>query len=159
MVSKNNNSSIQKQGNKYQTIEKIKPYLLITFICFVCVLVIISYGVFRCKINNDNFVDPLTKSFAPPPFDQYLDGWGISHFSFFAILAYFFPKLEYLIFIWILGVLWEIVEYMFKDHPFYISKCSYKLTTDKGTGWWYGRWQDIVMNTLGIIVGYSLTIM
>jgi glycopeptide antibiotics resistance protein len=68
--------------------------------------------------------------------------------------TYLFPN-NY-IFIWILGVCWEIVEFIFKDHPFYFSDCKYKLTTDKNEGWWYGRYEDIIVNTLGILLGYFL---
>jgi len=126
-------------------------YSNIIYACAACVAIIVAYGTYRCKTTG--FVDPMTKSFFGPPLDLYLDGWGISHMTFFAILAYMFPKKKYLIFLFILGVLWEIVEYMAKDHPFYISKCNYNIQTDKGEGWWYGRWQDIVMNTAGIALG------
>jgi len=30
------------------------------------------------------------------------------------------------------------------------------MKTHKGEGWWYGRWQDIVMNTAGLAVGALL---
>jgi len=130
----------------------MNDYAKITAICLTCVLVIVVYGTFRCK--NSSFVDPLTFSFAPPPLDKYLDGWGISHLLFFALLGYLFPK--QLLFSFFLGVIWELVEYSMKDHPFYLTKCNYNMKTHEGEGWWYGRWQDIVMNTAGLWIGSAL---
>ncbi len=66
-----------------------------------------------------------------------------------------YPKKYCLLFIWVGGIIWEIVESIFKDHPFYISKCNYTFDTDKGS-WWYGRWQDIVMNSAGMLCGYYI---
>lgn len=131
-------------------------YVEILAMGIVCVFVIVAYGTFRCKMATGSYKDPLTIVFAPPPFDKFLDGWGISHFLFFALLGYMYPTRNTLIFIFLLGVLWEIIESLAKDHPFYLSKCNYTITTDDGAGWWYGRWQDIVMNTCGMFLGYAL---
>lgn len=122
-------------------------------ICVLTVLAIVIYGTFRCK--TPDFVDPLTYSLAPPPWDKFVDGWGILHLFFYMILAYVYPQKWLLIFL--LGLAWEILESYFYDHPFYISKCNYQLSTDDVAGWWYGRWQDIVMNSIGIFVGYMLS--
>lgn len=132
----------------------MNDYVKIFICCQICIIIIVLYGTYRCK--NTTFVDPLTQSLFPYPLNQYLDGWGISHFTFFALLAFFFPQTRYLVFLFILGLIWEILEYVSKDRPLYLSKCSYKVTTDNGQGWWYGRWQDIIMNTLGIIIGAFL---
>jgi hypothetical protein len=127
------------------------PIVQITGWCALCVFVIVAYGTFRCKTTS--FQDPLTFTLAGPPFDKYLDGWGIAHYLFFLVLAYAYPA--YWPFIWVMGVLWEIIEYSVKDRPFYLSRCTYNIDTDQG-GWWYGRWQDIVMNSLGILTGLGL---
>jgi hypothetical protein len=130
----------------------MNDYIKVLFINFACIFFIVAYGAYRCK--NSSFVDPLTFSFVPSPLDKYFDGWGITHLVFNAVQAYYFPSLIW--FIFILGVLWELVEYSMKDHPFYLSKCQYNLKTQKGEGWWYGRWQDIVMNVSGLFIGYKL---
>ncbi len=130
-------------------------YLQILLCAIVIVFLIVIYGTIRCKTTD--FVDPLTKSIFPEPLSNYLDGWGISHFLFFTFLGYKFNTLRYIIFAFILGVLWEIIELMFKNKPFYISKCNYKISTDKGEGWWYGRYEDIIMNTLGLAFGYYMS--
>jgi hypothetical protein len=59
-------------------------------------------------------------------------------------------------FILILGIGWEIVESLFHDRPFYLKECHYTLSDKQKSGWWYGRWEDIVMNILGMITGYYL---
>ena len=128
--------------------------LQILLICILTIFTIAAYGTYRCKATK--FVDPLTKSFFGHPWNKFLDGWGILHFLFFMMLAYLYPT--HLLLIFILGVIWEVVESIFHDHPFYISKCNYVLDTDHVAGWWYGRWQDIVMNSLGMILGYGLTV-
>jgi len=131
----------------------MNSYLSITLIFILCVLTIVTYGSFRCKVKD--FKDPLAGSLVPAPFNSFLDGWGILHFILYGVLAYLFPRFYPLLFIWIGGVIWELIESIFKDHPFYISKCNYVIDTDKGS-WWYGRWQDIVMNSLGIMCGYYI---
>jgi len=132
--------------------QPFKPYLQISLIYLICVFIIVAYGTFRCKTTS--FTDPLTFTIAPPPLDKYLDGWGISHLLFFALLGYLYP--QYIWFSFVLGVLWELLEYSFKSHPFYLSGCKYNMTTHKGEGWWYGRWQDIVMNSIGLLCGYAI---
>lgn len=129
--------------------------LKITVIGLLCVFCIVAYGTYRCKTTD--FTDPLTFSLFPAPLDKYLDGWGISHYLFFTLLGYLFPEPKLIAYSFFCGVLWEIVEFSMKDKPFYISKCNYTMTTDKGEGWWYGRWQDLVMNSLGLWTGYYLS--
>jgi hypothetical protein len=132
---------------------KMNNYLLIGVFFALVVATIIGYGTFRC--TRENYVDPLTKSLLPAPFDGFTDGWAFLHFSCFCLITYLFP--QHYIIIWVLGVAWEIVEFMFKDHPFYFSDCKYTLTTDKEGGWWYGRYEDIIVNTLGMYLGYYLS--
>jgi len=132
---------------------KVNSYLLISIFFGIVIASIVGYGTFRC--TRKDYVDPLTKSLLPAPFDGFTDGWAFLHFSCFGLITYLFPK-NYIL-IWVLGVSWEIVEFIFKDHPFYFSDCKYKLTTDKDEGWWYGRYEDIIVNTLGMYLGYVLS--
>lgn len=132
------------------------PYVNITLLCALTVLVIVLYGTYRCKTSG--FTDPLTLSLFPAPWNKFLDGWGLTHLFYFMFLGYMYPSLKYVAYSWILGLIWEIIEFSMKDHPFYISRCKYTFTTDNGTGWWYGRWQDLVMNSIGLMIGYYLGI-
>jgi hypothetical protein len=130
----------------------IRPYIEIIFVLLLTVVFIVGYGTYRCSTKD--FVDPITKSLLNKPFDTYTDGWAFLHFACYGLLAYFYPARNQLLFIGGIGIAWEIIETIFKDHPFYFKKCKYQLTTDKATGWWYGRYEDIIMNSLGMIVGY-----
>lgn len=131
----------------------INNYILIVIFFAIIVGLIVAYGTFRC--TRKNYVDPLTKSLLPEPFDGFTDGWAFLHFTCFLLITYLFPS-QYVL-IWVAGVVWEIVEFLFKDHPFYFSDCKYVLTTDKNGGWWYGRYEDIIVNTLGMYLGYCLS--
>jgi hypothetical protein len=120
----------------------------VLIISLICIIFIISYGTYRCK--TPEFADPLTYALTNAyGLDKYLDGWGLSHFFFFMLLGYLYPK--YVVFSFVLGCVWELVEYSMKEHPFYLTACELK--THKGEGWWYGRWQDIVMNSAGLAIG------
>lgn len=130
-----------------------RAYMEITAICAVCVGVIVGYGTWRCK--NPEFTDPLTQTLVGGrSMSSFTDGWGLTHFTFFALLTFLYPKQALEIFG--AGVIWEIIESTIKDRPFYLSSCHVRVTTDIQAGWWYGRWQDIVMNSLGQCIGYGL---
>lgn len=133
----------------------VPQQIQILMICLLCVICIVAYGTFRCK--QPNFQDPFTKSMLPAPWSNFLDGWGILHVFFFMGLAYAYPR--HLLFIFVAGVVWELVEFILKDRPFYISKCNVAPVIDTNgvqKVWWYGRWEDIVMNSIGIAIGYTL---
>lgn len=70
--------------------------------------------------------------------DVEIDGWTGLHLLFYGVLAFVFPRRWLLLFV--LGVLWEAYEYA-------ISRRS---------EWWYARWQDIVTNSVGILLGVAL---
>ena len=128
-------------------------YIKMFLICFGAVIAIVLYGTFRCK--SVNYKDPLTSTLIKNgPFGESIDGWSVTHFCLFGILAFFFPRWDHLLFLMTLGILWEILESIFKDHPFYLSRCKYNITTDSGTGWWYGKYSDILVNILGMTLGY-----
>ena len=61
---------------------------------------------------------------------------------------------NYWIHIFIIGILWEIIETSVKNKPFYIGKCNVNISTDELNGWWYGRYEDIIMNSFGQLFGY-----
>jgi len=141
-------------SDRDKTVPK-NPYIIIGSLCIIAVAFIIIYGIWRCK--NEKFVDPLTFTLiGGPEMKDFTDGWGLIHFTFYALLTYFFP--QYYLQIFFVGVGWEVIESMSKGKPFYVSSCNVTINTDHSdfTEWWSGRWQDIVMNTLGQLFGYSL---
>lgn len=117
-----------------------------------CVASIVGYGIYRCQ--TPEFQDPLTLSVAPSPWDKYVDGWGLTHFFFFMLLGVLYPR--YWALIWSLGLAWEVIEFSSQSKPFYASVCHAGTREADLTGWWYGRWQDIVMNSSGLAVGVLL---
>lgn len=130
--------------------DQVKYLVLATILC---VLAIISYGTYRCR--NPSFKDPMIKSVVgDSDLNKYLDGWGLLHFWFYALLMYKCSNIWYVIIIF--GIIWELIEMRFKDKPFYLAKCDVSLSDDTEEGWWYGRWQDIVMNSLGMFTGAML---
>ena len=130
-----------------------REFIILIALTISCVLSIIAYGTYRCR--NAWFKDPLTQSpvgdlhFLHP----FLDGWACLHFWFFAFLTYLCPHLWGLIIF--IGIIWELIEMLFKERPFYLLECNIELS-DKKDGWWYGRWQDLISNSLGMILGYYL---
>ena len=124
-------------------------YYFITII-IVCVATIFIYGKYRC--DHKDYKDPLQ-------FHIYgdLDGWSLTHFTFYFLLGYFFPNYVYYSFI--LGVLWELFEdYSGKYEPKILDGWGFcSVHTDRQDGkWWYGKTTDILMNTLGLYVGYHI---
>ena len=108
------------------------------------ILIILGYSVVRCKLG----VDILQHKFKIWDFDL----WSLSHLIFYFILVYIYP--EEWFFIFILGVIWELIEYwMGGFNPKNISNLlgGCKLDTSDKT-WWYGKISDIVANSIGIIL-------
>lgn len=129
--------------------DRVKIVFINVFVSFL----IAAYGTFRC--NSSSFRDPITGCvFKDKQLCKFVDGWGMSHFFYFMILGYCFP--QELTTIFMMGVLWEAIESYSSEHPFYLTGCKYTINTDDEKGWWYGRWQDIVMNSLGMVCGYYL---
>ena len=90
--------------------------------CIIVALIIMMYGTYRCR--NSNYKDPLTKSIAGDnkELGKFIDGWGLIHFWFYALLVFKFPKAWYIIII--IGIIWEIIESSLKDRPFYLAECK-----------------------------------
>ena len=129
----------------------IEIYILSIFLNIAIIILFISF--LKCKNVFDNKYDFLTRNYNFTNYDflnEYLDGWGISHFILFAIMVYIFPKNWILILI--IGIIWEFIEILLSYNKFlncYLLNYGRK----KYTKWWYGRYQDIIMNIFGIIFG------
>lgn len=148
-------------------VSKPHDHFRILAVAVTCGLVIYAYGLVLCMYKLS---DPLTFSVFPPPVDSYLDGWGVSHFLFYFVLTLIFPARW--LFIFVIGVMWELLEYTFMSMEF--MKCKIRdieimkieehfksevvVDDDRGGSglWWKGRWQDIVMNSLGITLALSI---
>ena len=127
------------------------------FIFFIVILIsIFSYGSYRC--DNPDYKDILENKIGI--FD--LDGWSISHLLFFTLIGYLFPHKNYILLAFIFGILWELFEHFYgKNRPGWLGgygDCDKKLKSDKNEdgNWWYGKPTDILMNALGLIIGFHL---
>ena len=122
----------------------------------ICIIIIFAYGNYRCRVNDkDKKNDPLLIFDGEPLFetnisDLKIDRWSFSHIGFFAILGFFHPKTFYLSMIG--GFLWELLEYW---SNYIYPKWVYGAC---GSGdWWYHRWNDIIMNYIGFLIGMNLS--
>lgn len=135
-------------------IKKIHIDILKNFCIIGLIVLILSY--FKCKNIISNKYDILTKSYNFTNYkflNEYVDGWGLSHLLLYGIMTFIYPNQWH--FIFLIGVVWEIIEIILSYIP--IFKC-YLLNYGRGqvTEWWYARFEDIIMNWLGIIIGYYL---
>ncbi len=124
----------------------------------VCAVIIILYGIYRCK--NPDFKDPLNIRMETEnkTISNIFNGWAMSHFVFYATLGYFYP--QHYIAIFIMGVIWELYEmFLQSEQPWYvkyIGNCN--VGTDQTTSpWWYGQYEDIIVNGTGILLGVYLS--
>lgn len=128
---------------------KYKEELLFIIYFIICIVTILLYGQYKC--NNPYFKDPLRNSLGL--WD--LNGWSLTHLLFYTLIGYTF-KSNYLVYAFLLGCLWELFEYYYGEkRPGWLDgygDCNMK--TNKLDGrWWYGKWSDILINTLGLFLG------
>lgn len=97
-----------------------------------------------------------------------IDWWSISHFTFYFILSFLYP--HYICTFFVGSVIWEIVEdALAPTHSKVLVDCSvtyenswidtFKTVwcnhTAREKDYWYGKWDDIIMNSLGLIAGFA----
>lgn len=131
-----------------------KVYILLIFINIAFVILLFSF--FKCRKIVGIKYDILTKNYNYTNYsflNEYFDGWGISHFILYAIMVYNFPKNW--LFIIIIGIIWEFIEILLSYNTF-LNCYLLNYGRDKYTKWWYGRYQDIIMNIFGVIFGLYL---
>lgn len=112
----------------------------------IVVIVIICYGIYNCLINKK---DILQYKWFQQNYLKSFDGWLFSHFILFFIMGYLFPHSIRLSFLF--SVIWELFEYL-------TSKYGLLYLKDKGCyhTWWYGKWEDIAINSIGLLIGRTL---
>ena len=130
------------------------PKKALSLLCYfvVCAILIFIYGNYRC--DNPDFKDPLETRLGIGE----LDGWSLSHLLFFMFIGYHF-KGKYLIAAFLIGILWELFEHYYGEElPGWLgSYGDCDMRTDRLDGrWWYGKWSDIVMNLIGLVLGSHL---
>lgn len=98
-----------------------------------------------------------------------VDWWSVSHFLFFGVLAFLYPN--HVCELFIISIIWEIVEDgLAPSNSKQLIDCDKKypnswadtfrsvwcehLARDKD--YWYGKWDDVFFNSMGILVGVGL---
>jgi len=118
----------------------------IYFIIFiVCVLSIYLIGWIRCIYDIDLLNFSLSKN---------VDGWILVHILFYALIGYLYPYSIRLSFL--LGCIWESFElWLGTTKPPILSGFGY-CGVKKKQFWWYGRFDDIIANIIGLAIGRTL---
>ena len=119
---------------------------------FILALIIIYSIILNATIKTKND-DPLIQ-FRSTYLSEYLNGWTISHFIFFAYIGYYHPTCEKEAFV--IGSLWELFEWTIGTLvPILFPEFAFKIDPF-WTSWYYGKFEDIVMNWLGFKFGQFL---
>lgn len=100
-----------------------------------------------------------------------IDWWSVTHMLFFAILAYLFP--DHLFELFLGGILWEIIEDGLspRDSKGLVT-CDKKYSNSwmetfkimwcdniaREKDYWYGKWDDVFSNLLGLILGHFVRV-
>lgn len=122
----------------------LRPKYLIAGYVFVSLFILLIPMILRCK--SVEFSQTYINAMCNHVLNIHcnLDWWSVTHFVFYIVLGFVFPHLWFILII--LGITWEILE-------FCMSKIERKWFT---TTYWRGRWSDLIINTLGFIVGVLL---
>ena len=98
-----------------------------------------------------------------------LDWWSVTHIVFFAIMAFLFP--DHLFELFILGIFWEIIEdglsprenkglvtcdKEYKNSWLNTFKVMWCDNIAREKDYWYGKWDDVFSNTLGLLIGHFI---
>ena len=131
---------------------KLPPRVQIFSIAIALGIAIMIYGKYHCK---KKIKDPLMDG---KEICRICDWWSISHFVFNFSLAFSYPK--YGFFIFTLGLLWELFEFVvqkgyLKNVPVLnkidqISRCK---NDRENKHWIYYEITDIPLNIAGILLG------
>ena len=143
----------KKESWKMDLFENVD--LLYFLLGFSCIGGIFFYGYYRCRFIKKH-KDVLEFSLFKNSKKYGLDGWVLSHYLFNVMIGFLYPyalRLSVL-----LGSLWELFEWFVGTYKPEILRgigyCDSPSGVKKNNKvWWYGKWQDIVANTLGFLTG------
>ncbi len=109
-----------------------------------------AYGKFRC--NHPNYKDPLETRIT-----EDFDGWSLTHFFLFMYVGHIRPDTFF--FATLIGILWELFEHYYGEkRPGWLGgygDCEMR-TDRQNDNWWYGKYSDIVANSLGFFIGSQI---
>lgn len=153
----------------FTKIRKSQRINLILNMTLTATIILFYFKIFLKKFKECAvFEDPLNfKLLNFPYFNFAVSSWPISHYIYFFTLSYFYPSERKLIFI--LGIIWEIIESILKiltskkSKNKVISKSKRtRILNENGkisieyTTYWDSSFKDIFFNSFGILCGKIL---
>ncbi len=85
-------------------IKHLKKLLKVLIPSLIAIALIMIYGKYRC--DHKDFKDPLETKLILG-----LDGWSMTHVTFFGILGYMYPEYFWYALFW--GIIWELFEHFY----------------------------------------------
>lgn len=123
-----------------------KPIILIVILVGIYQLILIYLNI---KKENDPLITMRSSYLG-----NYINGWALTHLIFNIYLGYYYPDCFMESFI--LGIIWEMYEYLFgAGFPLLFPKMAREMNP-MWYSWYYGSYEDIVVNTVGFIIGKKL---
>lgn len=92
-----------------------------------------------------------------------INSWSVTHFIVFTIAGYYYHK--YIFLLMVLGIIWELTEVMLSFiTKIYFTDINIKMllknkrniNNSNNFNWWYGRYEDIIVNFIGLMTGKYL---
>ncbi len=120
--------------------------LLFTLMKIVILIIIYAIILHYFRLN-----DPLLFRANIDYLSHYLNGWCLTHFLAFTYIGYQYPKCfeEAML----LGIIWEVFEFTLGEViPIINPKLAGSIYPEFAS-FYYGRYEDIIMNFLGFMVG------
>ena len=124
----------------------ISLLLILSIFCYKCILEYMDI-----KYKNDPLLFNINNSI--------INGWLISHFIVFMVAGYMYP--DHFYFIMLIGICWEFIEMcigyikyipILKNIVYNNSLLGNTLKA-KDDNWWYGQYEDIIVNIFGLVIG------
>ena len=134
---------------------KVSRWLMILIIAGITVGSIFLYGNYRC--TRSHIKDPLEIPFSRHV--PWFDGWSYTHLLGAFLAGKLINSRKGVAFVFILMLLWEVFEfYLGKMKPKWMKNIgggSCRISTDKEDKdkvWWYGKYSDVLVNSVGLLL-------
>lgn len=131
-------------------------------VIIVMIIISIIIGIYHIILYNRYgkyliYHDISNKKIKIPLININISGWTISHFIFYFILWFIFPKCIYIIII--IGILWKFIENLLGYYNNNIDlqhKITRKYNKIEYNNWWSGSFRDIIVNIIGVYIGFNI---